>query len=628
MMDTTTSWESSDPTLSAPSQDDFQQFLDLGINGMGDEVGFNFQDYAPQQQQQQQQQQPQQPQQQQQHAQIMRQRGVDSMGSAMGNEAAMMDLQKHGMMQNHMPITTSGAGMSSMTQPSPVITQNPAGDNSLVEIDAQIQYLQLQRQQQQQRIVQEQHQNYYVPHNNRVVPPTPTSIEMHSGERQLYQQQHDPQQQAMFDSYQMRLREQELAFTPLVSPAVTPLETHFSLPEYTIPGAYFSPLSSPALHAHTEYSSMYATSRAEVSASSPSDMNIDLLPPPANSTGTARKMSIGAGRKPAKPRAPRVRQSPVVKPQRRKMTSTTISAETLSELVEPALAAKRASTNSPSQPQHQHRDSSSENNSISPEHLSDMAPPPVPTSNSVRKSPYMAAQNSHPRVQQIISGTSTMSPATPASLMRIPRNKETMASPSLSVHAEADDDQLMEDFVLPEAANPHAEPPKVATLDNANNGAAASLPTPDLSRTPSFKPQPDRDTSASSTTPGPSPRIKAQPPTPNPASTPSLRKTPKLAARGSAPRPPSVHASPALLPRISPSLKPQTRGPSISDDTASLLLATKSNYQNILEGTHLPGVSYPTELSTNLTSKRTSHKIAEQGRRNRINSALQEIATL
>jgi hypothetical protein len=69
-------------------------------------------------------------------------------------------------------------------------------------------------------------------------------------------------------------------------------------------------------------------------------------------------------------------------------------------------------------------------------------------------------------------------------------------------------------------------------------------------------------------------------------------------------------------------------GGKVSDDTASLLLASKSNYQNILEGTHLPGVSYPTELSTNLTSKRTSHKIAEQGRRNRINSALQEIATL
>jgi hypothetical protein len=57
-------------------------------------------------------------------------------------------------------------------------------------------------------------------------------------------------------------------------------------------------------------------------------------------------------------------------------------------------------------------------------------------------------------------------------------------------------------------------------------------------------------------------------------------------------------------------------------------LAQKSNYQNILEGINVPGVSYPTSLSTNLTSKRTSHKIAEQGRRNRINSALQEIATL
>ena len=33
-------------------------------------------------------------------------------------------------------------------------------------------------------------------------------------------------------------------------------------------------------------------------------------------------------------------------------------------------------------------------------------------------------------------------------------------------------------------------------------------------------------------------------------------------------------------------------------------------------------------MSTNLTSKRTSHKLAEQGRRNRINVALQEIATL
>lgn len=60
----------------------------------------------------------------------------------------------------------------------------------------------------------------------------------------------------------------------------------------------------------------------------------------------------------------------------------------------------------------------------------------------------------------------------------------------------------------------------------------------------------------------------------------------------------------------------------------ALLLATKSNYQNILEGTHVPGVHYPDYLCMNLTSKRTSHKLAEQGRRNRINIALQEMAAL
>lgn len=57
-------------------------------------------------------------------------------------------------------------------------------------------------------------------------------------------------------------------------------------------------------------------------------------------------------------------------------------------------------------------------------------------------------------------------------------------------------------------------------------------------------------------------------------------------------------------------------------------MASKSNYQNLLEGNHLPGVSYPDSLSTGLTSKRTSHKVAEQGRRNRINDALKEMQSL
>lgn len=112
----------------------------------------------------------------------------------------------------------------------------------------------------------------------------------------------------------------------------------------------------------------------------------------------------------------------------------------------------------------------------------------------------------------------------------------------------------------------------------------------------------------------------------------------------------SSHVSPAIRPKISPSIKPlvphssklctaKYHGvhtneivapgtPSLSAETSALYLASKSNYQNILEGTHLPGVSYPEALAENLSSKRTSHKLAEQGRRNRINVALKEMEAL
>lgn len=66
----------------------------------------------------------------------------------------------------------------------------------------------------------------------------------------------------------------------------------------------------------------------------------------------------------------------------------------------------------------------------------------------------------------------------------------------------------------------------------------------------------------------------------------------------------------------------------MSAETSALYLASKSNYQHILEGTVLPGVTYPESLAENLSSKRTNHKLAEQGRRNRINTALKEIEGL
>jgi hypothetical protein len=66
----------------------------------------------------------------------------------------------------------------------------------------------------------------------------------------------------------------------------------------------------------------------------------------------------------------------------------------------------------------------------------------------------------------------------------------------------------------------------------------------------------------------------------------------------------------------------------MTPETSAVYLASKSNYQHILEGTVLPGLSYPESLVENLSSKRTNHKLAEQGRRNRINNALKEIEAL
>ena len=189
-----------------------------------------------------------------------------------------------------------------------------------------------------------------------------------------------------------------------------------------------------------------------------------------------------------------------------------------------------------------------------------------------------------------------------------------------------DIDVGMDAFALPEAAD--SSKTQLPRLDTQSDGQA----TPTLSsigaRTPAFQALPSPASArpkftASATS---SPQIDAMISSTNG----TARKTNQGGTRTLKKRSgSSVLASPALLPRISPSIKPMIpTGSKVADTTASLLLTSKSNYQNILEGTHLPGVSYPSELSTNLTSKRTSHKIAEQGRRDRINFALQEIANL
>ncbi|KAL6712516.1 hypothetical protein ACN47E_000393 [Coniothyrium glycines] len=444
----------------------------------------------------------------------------------------------------------------------------------------------------------------YRPHQG--VPPTPNSVEMH-GDPHRYLQQMDPQQ-ALFDQ-RYHMRKDDATFTPLVSPAVTPHDARFTIPDFSVPGAYFSPLTSPALNAqanqHAHQHSQHATSGSST-GHSPIDVDIDML-------GDAAMVPQDQGRRTRStnkrnvPRTTngngRVRQSPIVKANRRKATvSSLIPPKEVSELVQEARSSRPTSNGLDA---YRTRESS-QTDSISPEPmLSDMRPPPKP--GSLTASPAIMAQ---------FNGQAT--PATPASLMRI--------HPSPNFSGSTDAPPTLEDLTLPEASLDRPGPCRSNTVIHDSD---QDTPRMLARKTPKLNPLSTPGTSMSGTA---SPMLDAMSTPTSPALFMANGKKELRPARNPKKRN-SVSSnlvSPALRPKISPSIKPllPDGGSGVPDSTHALLLASKSNYQNILDGTTVPGVVYPTSLSTNLTSKRTSHKIAEQGRRNRINMALQEMQAL
>ncbi|KAF2192617.1 hypothetical protein K469DRAFT_731112 [Zopfia rhizophila CBS 207.26] len=451
------------------------------------------------------------------------------------------------------------------------------------------------------------------------VPPTPNSVDMH-GDAARYLHQMDPQTQALYEQrYQLR-KGDTVAFTPLASPAVTPHETRFQIPEFTtVPGAYFSPLTSPALNAQNHHqqaqvhTSQYTTSGSSA-GTSPADVDMDMLGETAiaqpesrrklrSNKRSAPRQSNGSGR---------VRQSPIVRPSRQKAALlSVIPPKEVSDLVEEAQRSKSAQPSSTDLPIPRSQDGS-EADSISPEPLSDMGPPPKPA--SVTHSPAILAKDSQTSGLSTAAGQGVC-PATPASLMRLQQ------SPSFVTPPEAL--PILEDLTLPEAAS--SERPSLSRIDTAIYDEEQSTPRIPARKTPKLGPMSTPSASvAQSGKPSPMLSAVASP------TSPGLKRIDSKLARNTKKRnsTSSTLVSPALRPKISPSIKPLLPEGAVSDDTHALLLASKSNYQNILDGTTVPGVTYPTSLSTNLTSKRTSHKIAEQGRRNRINTALQEMQAL
>lgn len=384
--------------------------------------------------------------------------------------------------------------------------------------------------------------------------------------------------------------------------------------DYGLADEFFSPLTSPAIEAQAAFGGTGTTA-------SPIDLNAESgKPSPA---GTKRPRRKGSNSAPTPARS--VKQSPAMKPhpRRRHPSLTSLPMDKIRSMLPQGMQGTKLHPSAPNSAVLQGSD-----DSVSPEPLSEaaMRPPPVPQSG---KSPQPVA---------IAQNPSSSNPVTPATLMRMPTN-QSMSAKQMEQHGSMSlVDEPMEDIMLPDPAA-SAPLPILATLDTSKSPE-------DSENTPTLSAK-SAKLSAASTPRGGLGRAPSQETFAKPGrieSRPGGRANKKRQSTSSA------TISPALRPKISPNISPlapatgkcQIRhGPSggkltaigpgmshLSAETSALYLASKSNYQNILEGTHLPGVSYPETLAENLTSKRTSHKIAEQGRRNRINLALKEIEAL
>ncbi|KAF2771059.1 hypothetical protein EJ03DRAFT_44692 [Teratosphaeria nubilosa] len=475
------------------------------------------------------------------------------------------------------------------------------------------------------------------------VPPTPTSFDMH-GESAPFmhlpqQQQHqsDHQQRPMFEHqqrYMVRKDDANIAFTPMASPAGTPSNYNMAS-EFTVnPGAYFSPLTSPMIHAQNaprqQQQGLYTNPSTAPSSNATSpidgnidvDMNSDIMSLPDPASGQAAKSNRKATAR-GLAASNRAKQSPIQKAQKRK--SSTMLAFAPTRFAD----SSRSQSNSAGPQKPAAFTGSSEDGSISPEPFNEasMGPPPRPTS-SLTQSPAMT-----PYQQKDSASTAVGPAATPKSLLS--RGSASQPINVTEQGSQAKEPGNLDDLQLPEASVATVGPPKQPQINTKieppQPDADEEAPRTSSRKTPKLGPL-STPSSARPSSALASPSVAASPMT---ASTPGALlkdkkdakgvRTPKK--RGSAG--PSTMPSPALRPRISPSIKPLLpEGTALHSPTHALLLASKSNYQNLLEGNHLPGVNYPDSLSTGLTSKRTSHKVAEQGRRNRINEALKEMQAL
>jgi hypothetical protein len=193
-------WSGQESSMHQGSQDDFQQFLDMGeMPSLGDGMQFDFQGFS-----------------------------ASNGGSMIHNHAAHdgLDTQMSGTetpnattrnnigLSHQMPPLTSGPARPAI--PSQLMSSHHGNaSDAISDLDAQIQFLQHQKLQQQQRQLEEQQRRFaeqqaaFFAQQQNMVPPTPQSLEMQAA-NQFYSQgdQTPHRSQGMFDRYQ-RLKEHQ-----------------------------------------------------------------------------------------------------------------------------------------------------------------------------------------------------------------------------------------------------------------------------------------------------------------------------------------------------------------------------------------------------------------------------------
>ena len=373
------------------------------------------------------------------------------------------------------------------------------------------------------------------------------------------QQQHahmDPHQRAIMEQHYGIRKDDAIAFTPMASPAGTP---QFNiLPEYTTPGAYFSPLTSPMLHAqnqhHPHLQQGYMTNPSTApnsNTNSPIDANIDV-----DMLGDGMALPDSAGPQPRKSRrkvatprsvaaGTRAQTKTAPKTQKRKSSTHVTQSSASESLSQRSIRSQPPSANLQMPGQFD----SSGAESISPEPLSEsvMGPPPRPGSRSVNQSPNIVGQQQSPALGPV---------ATPKSLLAM-RSAQQPINGQQGFSQTTVEPASLDDLALPEAATKQSSRRLSLTQINTQ----ISLPegeedTPRLSarKTPKLGPL-STPSSARPPSAMQSPALGS----PMTASTPSAilnkngkgnRKRGSMSANG------SKLVSPALVPKISPSIKP------------------------------------------------------------------------